>query len=200
MFSGRIRLGKTEADRRFMSGSKPKSSKALSDLAAIAFREYSPRLHAYLARRLHQGSDVPNLAMEVYERFLRTNRIESIRNPEAWLFRIAQSVVSDNRRMEASRPVRYDSNAVDEATETAELATPDTLGDQVDSEQQLQRVSEAMQELRPMHRAVLWLAVHDGLSHKEVARCTGLTAATVALYICEARAQLRSILVRRQGR
>ncbi len=183
-----------------MSGTKPKASKAWSDLAAVAFREYTPRLHAYLARRLHRGSDVPNLAMEVYERFLRTDRIESIRNPEAWLFRIAQSVVSDARRMETSRPLSYDSDAVDELTEKAEFAAPDTLGEQVDSAQELQRVGQAMMKLRPMHRAVLWLAVHDGLSHKEVARRTGLTAATVTLYVSEARAQLRSILERRQGR
>jgi RNA polymerase sigma factor (sigma-70 family) len=182
-----------------MSEPKPKASNGWSDLAGAAFREYTPRLHAYLARRLHKGSDVPNLAMEVYERFLRADRIESIRSPEAWLFRIAQSVVSDARRMEASRPLSYDSDIVDELSEKAEFAMPDTLGEQLDSQQALQRVGEAMQELRPMHRAVLWMAVHDGLSHKEVAKRTGLTPATVTLYVCEARAQLRSMLDRRQG-
>jgi RNA polymerase sigma-70 factor (ECF subfamily) len=180
-----------------MSRTKPKASKAWSDLAAVAFREYTPRLHAYLTRRLHRGSDVPNLAMEVYERFLRTDRMSSIRNPEAWLFRIAQSVISDSRRMEAMRPLSYDSDAVDELTEKAEFAMPDTLGEQLDAQQALQRVGEAMKELRPMHRAVLWMAVHEGLSHKEVAARTGLTPATVTLYVCEARAQLRSMLERR---
>jgi DNA-directed RNA polymerase specialized sigma24 family protein len=92
----------------------------------------------------------------------------------------------------------YNSDAVDELTEKAEFATPDTLGEQLDLAQALQRVGEAMQELRPMHRAVLWMAVHDGLSHKEVARRTGLTVATVTLYVCEARAQLRSLLDRRR--
>jgi RNA polymerase sigma-70 factor, ECF subfamily len=183
-----------------MSGAKPKASKAWSDVAAMAFREYTPRLHAYLARRLHEGADIPNLAMEVYERFLRTDRIESVRNPEAWLFRIAQSVVSDARRMETSRPLSYDSDTVDELTEKAQFAMPDTLGEQLDSQQALQRVGEALAELRPMHRAVLWLAVHDGLSHKAVAQRTGLAAGTVTLYVCEARAQLRSILDRRHGR
>jgi RNA polymerase sigma-70 factor (ECF subfamily) len=182
-----------------MSAARTKASKAWSDLAVVAFREYTPRLHAYLARRLHKGSDVPNLAMEVYERFLRADRADSIRNPEAWLFRIAQSVVSDARRMEASRPLSYDSDIVDQLTERAEFATPDTLCEQLDSAQTLRRVGEAMKDLRPMHRAVLWLAVHDGLSHKEIAERTGLTPATVTLYVCEARAQLRSILERRQG-
>lgn len=183
-----------------MSEAKPKASKAWSDVAATAFREYTPRLHAYLARRLSGGSDVPNLAMEVYERFLRADRSGSVRNPEAWLFRIAASVVSDARRMEASRRLTYDSDAVDELTEKAEFATPDTLGDQLDSERTLRDVGEALEHLRPMHRAVLWMAVHDGLSHKAIAERTGLKAATVMVYVCEARAQLRSILERpRQG-
>jgi len=180
-----------------MSEARPKASRAAIELAAVAFRQYAPSLHAYLTRRLHRGSDVPNLAMEVYERFLRSKHAEEVENPRALLFRIASSVIVDTLRLEASRPVTYDSDAAAKAGETLELAVPDDFGERLDHAQELRRVREAMNQLSPMHQAVLWLAVHDGLPHKDIATRTGLSTSTVGLYVCEARARLRTILERR---
>jgi RNA polymerase sigma-70 factor, ECF subfamily len=179
-----------------MSEAKFKASKTACALAAMAFRQYAPSLHAYLTRRIHGGADVPNLAMEVYERFLRTQRIETVQNPRAFLFRIARHVVADAHRLEASRPLTYDSQLAVEAGESIELASSDDFGEKLDTVQELQRVRQAMKQLSPMHQAVLWLAVHDGLSHKEVAKRMGLSVTTVGLYVCEARARLRTLLER----
>jgi RNA polymerase sigma-70 factor (ECF subfamily) len=179
-----------------MSEVRYKASKTASHLAAVAFRQYSESLHAYLVRRLHRGSDIPNLAMEIYERFLRTRQIETVDNPQAYLFRIASHVVSDAHRLEGSRPVTYNSELADEAGERPDLAVPDDIGERLDAAQELQRVRKAIEQLPAMHQTVLWLAVHDGLAHKEIARRTGLAVTTVGLYVCEARARLRTLLGR----
>ncbi len=181
-----------------MSVTKFKASGAAS-LAAVAFREYAPRLHAYLLRRMHGGADIPDLAMEVYERFLRVKRADAIENPRAYLFRIAAHVVGDARRLETQSPVTYDSEAIENAANSLELATADPVTERLDFAQELKDVYRAIGTLPAMHQAVLLLVVRDGLAHKEVARKTGLTVATVKLYVCEARARLRTVL-NRQGK
>ncbi len=182
-----------------MSQPKTKASLMAIRLADAAFRQYASHLHAYLMRRMHGEGDVPNLAMEVYERFLRVKKPEAIQNPRAYLFRIATSVVGDARRLEARSPVSYDSELLSVAGERMECSTQEDAIDEIYSAQKLQEVYDAIAQLRPMHGAVLLLAVRDDLSHKEVANRTGLTVNTVKLYVCEARAQLRAILDRQQG-
>ena len=173
-----------------------KLSPSAVEVAEVAFRQYARSLHGYLTRRIHRGADVPNLTMEIYERFLRTQQGTTVVNPRAFLFRIARHVVADAHRLEASRPLIIDSDAVDIAGQSLELTQPDDAGEQLDSERELQRVREAMKQLSPVHQAVLWLAVHDGLAHKEIARRMNLSVATVGLYVCESRARLRVLLDR----
>lgn len=183
-----------------MSATKLKATSTATRLVDIAFREYSARLHAYLMRRMHGGADTADLAMEVYERFLRVKRIDAIENPRAYLFRIASHVIGDARRLEARSPVTYDSETAESAADGLHCATGGDLSDRMSFTQELGQVYQAIEALPAMHQTVLLLAVRDGLSHKEVARKTGLTTATVKLYVCEARARLRTILERHQGR
>lgn len=179
-----------------MSTAKFKASGSASRLAAVAFREYAPRLHAYLMRRMHGSADVPDLAMEVYERFLRVKRVDAVTNPRAYLFRIASHVIGDARRLETQSPVTYDSGLVEDAADSLEFATTDAVAERLDFAEELREVYRAIEQLPAMHQAVLLLAVREGLSHKEVAQKTGLTVATVKLYVCEARARLRTLLNR----
>lgn len=181
-----------------MSVVKPKGSGAASRLASVAFSEYAPRLHAYLMRRMHGSADVPDLAMEVYERFLRVKRIDAVENPRAYLFRIASHVIGDARRLEAQSPLTYDSTALESAAGNLEPATADPIAERLHFAQELREVYRAIEKLPAMHQTVLLLAVRDGLPHKQVAQKTGLTVATVKLYVCEARARLRTLL-NRQG-
>ena len=62
-------------------------------VAAMAAR-YGPGPRRFLAVRLRNADDVPDLAQEVFLRLLRVEWYESIRSPEAYLFTIASHVVS----------------------------------------------------------------------------------------------------------
>jgi RNA polymerase sigma factor (sigma-70 family) len=159
--------------------------------ATAAFRKYAPALHRYLLRRVRRGSDVADLSQEIFERFLRVPERDSIRHPQAYLFRIASHVVSDALLRDEQSVVSYDSQALDEAAESLELATPDEMAERVGFAQELQF---ALSQLPDMHRAVILLAIRDGLSHREVACKTGLSVSTVGLYVCEARARIRAAL------
>lgn len=161
---------------------------------ALAFRQYAPRLHRYLLRRIRRNTEVSDLTQEIFERFLRSTQVEAIRNPQAYLFRIASHVVADSLLQDEQSVVTYDSEAVEDAGKRLEHSTPDDLAERLGTAQELQ---QALHELPAMHAAVLILAVREGLSHKEVARRTGLSVSTVGLYVCEARARLRVLLEER---
>jgi len=181
-----------------MSDPKFKASSSAIHLADHAYRHYLPRLHAFLSRRIHQNSDLPDLAMEVFERLLRARQADAIENPRAYLFRLASHAVGDLLRIEARSPVVYDSEVIDEVGQSLEFAAADDVAERIDRERQLRTLQQAIAALPAMHRAVLLLTVRDGLPHKEVAHRTGLTVATVGVYACEARARLRTILAQRQ--
>jgi RNA polymerase sigma factor (sigma-70 family) len=172
----------------------PQTSGIAIRAVSTAFQQYAPRLHRYLVRRIRRTVDVQDLTQEIFERFLRTQHLDSVRHPQAYLFRIASHVVADSLSQDERSVVRFDSEMVDDADRSLEHATPDALADRLGLAQELQR---GLRELPPMHAAVLLLAVRDGLSHKEVARRTGLSVSTVGLYVCEARARIRVLLAGR---
>jgi RNA polymerase sigma factor (sigma-70 family) len=175
-----------------MSEAKNDPSKSVAVGAAEAFRRYAPALHRYLVRRIRQGSEVADLSQEIFERFLRVQVRDAVRHPQAYLFRIASHVVSDALIREEQSPVTFDSEAVDAAVESIKLAVADDSAE-IGLAQELE---QALAELPDMHRAVVLLAIRDGLPHREVARRTGLTVSTVGLYVCEARARIRMHLNR----
>lgn len=174
-----------------MSDSKVNHPDSTVSAIAAAFSKYAPALHRYLLRRIRRGSDVADLTQEIFERFLRVPLADSIKYPQAYLFRIASHVVSDALLRDEQALITYDSKTADKAAENLELATPDDMSERMGFAQELQRV---LTQLPDMHRAVILLSVRDGLSHKEVARRTGLSVSTVGVYVCEARARIRTIL------
>ncbi len=181
-----------------MSDAKSKAASVPAiRLALAAFREYLPDLHAYLLRRLHRGSDVPDLTMEIYERILRNRRPEEIENPRAYIFRIAANVAREAHGLQLRSPVAFDSEASDRASR--HLPAPEDLTERLNRDQELRQLEAAIAQLPVMHQAVVALALREGLTHKEVARKTGLSVGSVGVYVCEARARMRALLNRREG-
>jgi len=169
----------------------------VTGLAGLAFRRYASDLHRYIVRRMRRDADAADLTQEIFERFLRLEKTEAVRNPQAYLFGIASHVVSDARLRDDRSLVTYDSDAVEQATGTLEHSLPDNLAEGLIAAEQLKL---ALSQLSDSHRAALLLVKRDGLSYEEVSRRMNLTVSTVALYVCEARAKVKLILKRSQGR
>src|SRR5688572_2975627 len=135
-----------------MAGIKTKPASPVSRLTLLAFRKYAPELHRYLLRRIRREADASDLTQEIFERFLRTDKAEMIRNPQAYLFGIASHVVSDARMKEDKSLVTYDSEAVGQAGEELAHALPDDLAERLGMAQELKF---ALSRLLDTHRAVL---------------------------------------------
>ncbi|MEP7246277.1 MAG: sigma factor [Gammaproteobacteria bacterium] len=62
------------------------------------------QLRRFLAARVRNVADVPDIVQEVYLRMLRIPNVESIRSPEAYLFTVAQHVVQQHTLRASGTP------------------------------------------------------------------------------------------------
>jgi len=152
-------------------------------------------------RRLHNSQNAQDLAQEVYLRLLRVEDAELIRDPLAFLYRIALNLVYEFRLRRSREPVTFDSEAAEELAErpldaAAVPAEPDA-SEQLQMEDRLRRV---LAPLPPMMRAVFVLRKRDGMSNKEIADELRISVHTVKKYLCQAVAQCRAAAQQRSGR
>ena len=138
-------------------------------------------LWAYLLRISGRRDVADDLVQESYCRFLSARLPEmDAAESRSYLFRIATNLLHDRwRRGELSEKV----SPVEQSCEE----DPETRTD----------VRRAFEQLKPRERQLLWLAHVEGFDHKEIARLTGLRAASVRVLLFRARRELASALRKR---
>ena len=139
-------------------------------------------LWAYIAR-LSGRPDVANdLLQETYCRFL-TAKLGNAELAEAkpYLFRIATNLLHD--RWRKGEDTRW--------SEPAEIGFERDLDTQID-------VRDLMQQLKPRERQLLWLAYVEGMTHNEIAKCTGLRSMSVRILLFRARQKAAELLGRKE--
>lgn len=143
---------------------------------------HGERLRRFLATRLYRArQDVPDLVQEVYMRLLRVERPDSIRNPEAYLFTIANHVLYQHTLRKVTAHETSNLDAFD--------AAPDPDADpasRAELQQRLQKVDAALGQLSEKAQAALILYRRDGFSLEEVAVHLGVSLAMVKKYLAKA--------------
>lgn len=148
-------------------------------------RAWNASLTRYLRRRLPGRIDPEDLAQEVYVRLLRVEQLEHIKEPQAYLYRVASNVAAEWRmRAVHARP---HSNA--ELENLVAAATPESL---LDDEQVAAQLDSALESMTPMVRAVMYLKLREDMSHEEIANHLGVTQRMVRRMLTTGYAQLRA--------
>ena len=115
--------------------------------------------------------------MRMGGRFFSMNRIWF---GEVWVRRRSFSSLSSDGQEDPAGRIR-DRGSPDPAA-TAEAREADAM------------MGRALAQLRPEHRAALWLREHDGLPYQEIAAALGATLAEVKIWIHRARKRLVELL------
>lgn len=170
---------------------KAKQLDAAARLAAVAFRKYETALHRYVLKRLRRPQDTADITQDIFERFLKVDRAEAIRNPQAYLFGIASHVVSEARYSHEHDPVTYDSEVMEKRTEAAGAGGPDEIADTLGMQRD---IVNALQTLPDSYLAAVLLVKSEGLSYEEAAKEAGFTESTIGTYLTHARAKLKLVL------
>lgn len=157
---------------------KPRSSASVE----ATIRAYDRELHGFLLRRLRgRAESSEDIRQEVYLRMLRFTDAELVREPRAYLYRVARNVLHDKLLLVEREQTIFDAPS-DGVTEDQTR--------QVDNARDLESI---LSQLPPLYRAVLLLRTTQGLSYSEIAQELKLSIHTVKKYMHSALVQCRLI-------
>jgi RNA polymerase sigma factor (sigma-70 family) len=151
-------------------------------------RRWNSGLTRFLERRVGTRVDAQDLAQEVYLRLLRTEQLDLVLEPQAYLYRVASNVAAEWRvRACHARP-----HSAEELEALVELTTPESL---IDDALDRARFETALRAMSPMLRAVVFLKLRDGMTHEQIARHLGITGRMVRRFLAAGYAELRRRLI-----
>jgi len=152
-------------------------------------RDYAQDLRRFLAKRRFIESDINDVCQEVYLRLLRFERPQVVKNPAAYLFRVAANVAHDFKL----RQTRWVSLAPQELEEMQGDLRPEDVADAAAVHRALY---QALARLPPVPRAALVLQAREDLSLEEIAQRLGTTRRAVRRAITRGHELLREALHR----
>lgn len=149
------------------------------------FRRWGSPLRKFLARR-HRvaGADLDDVAQEVFLRLLRSDRVELINHPQAYLFRMAMHVAAEWAMLARNRLP----HAAAGLEELMEEGGPE---EQIERDAERQAVARALGVLPPRQREILRLIYGEDLSHAQIAERLEVSERIVKRDIIKAYATLR---------
>lgn len=164
---------------------------AASQFVAEVAAQYGRRLRRFLAVRLRNADDVPDLAQEVFLRLLRVDRHEEIRSAEAYLFTVASHVIHQHAVKRSAVPAPVDIADVFNELQTnpAEGPVPTLEG-----EQKFEELERILADLPTRAGAALVLNRIGGYSVQEVADRLGVSRETAKKDLARAIAHCRNHL------
>jgi RNA polymerase sigma-70 factor (ECF subfamily) len=166
-----------------MAGAQP-----VSCMEENAFRtfylEIAPALQGYIRKTCGNASLAEDILQEAFYRFLRAE-LPEMDPPQrkAYLFKIASSLLIDHWRREGRE--KFWKN----------LWNPPA----VRHDEPRDDVSNALFELKPGERALLWLAYVEGFDHSEIASALGLKEKSIRVLLFRSRKKLAHVLERNAG-
>jgi RNA polymerase sigma-70 factor (ECF subfamily) len=159
-----------------------------NDSLLIGWRQrWNRSLLRFLGRRTQAGVDVEDLAQETYLRLLRARDLADVRNPQAYLLRVASHVASEWRNRQ---PPEELFETVDEGA-LVDDAVPEVA---LEAEISRRQLDQALQDVSPTTRAVVLLRYREGRQCKEIARDLKLTERQVRRHLTRAFERLRQAL------
>jgi RNA polymerase sigma-70 factor (ECF subfamily) len=155
--------------------------------------------HAELLRFLGARlplADADDLAQECYLRLQRYEHLLAVRDPKAFLFRVAVNLLTDRARQHARRQRDLQRLGVavhfEDATDApcGNSAPDDVLA----AEQALRSIATTLERLPTKCRRALLMQRIEGLSHDEIAATLRVSKSMVEKYIARAVGALRAAL------
>jgi RNA polymerase sigma-70 factor (ECF subfamily) len=154
----------------------------------VAWRQrWNRNLFQFLGRRVRAAVDIEDLAQETYLRLLRARDLSEVRNPQAYLLRVASHVLLEWR----DHQPRADSIVTLDDELLADECPPEF---ELEASLSQQRLDLALTTAPAMMRAVLLLKLRDECSSQDIANSLGITVRQVKRYLARGYERLRSAL------
>ena len=155
--------------------------------------EYGPALRRFFSKRAG-AADAEDLVQEVFLRLQARAAGDAVENVERYLFRIANNVLVDRHRSEASHGLTY-ADPIDLAYQLADDVSPERT---LVAKQTLGQLSVALRELPPRTREAFIFHRFEEMTYPVIARRMGISVTGVEKLIKRALAQLALKVERRR--
>jgi len=159
------------------------------------YRQYHWALRTFLARRSLNRDEVADIVQETYCRIHQVGNVDEIRNPKAFLFRVASNVWLNERKLRRNEMERA----------TADLGSLDVASDEpgpyrsVMGEQELALVRVALEELSPTCRTAFVMNRFENMTYPQIASKLELSVSMIEKHISYAISHMRKRLEDRRG-
>jgi RNA polymerase sigma factor (sigma-70 family) len=157
------------------------------------FAEHGTALQGFFRRRIRAKADAPDLAQEVYLRMLRVSDADAIRNPELYLYTVANNLVKEHAVLDRRQAIDVD---IDDTTVQQQLGDLPAFDGEVDASQRMQRLRVVLAQLSPKCRAAVVLHYKQGLHYEEIAEQLGVSTHMVKKYLAQALVHCRRRMAR----
>ncbi|MBY8823315.1 RNA polymerase sigma factor [Sphingomonas colocasiae] len=157
------------------------------------YREAAPSLRRFFKNRLRDGDAADDMVQETFLRLSGSAAPRALRNPAAWLQRVARNLVFDR-----TRRARAHGAPVHLALDEAEL--PPVAPDQLlalEAEDMQRCYEAALAALTARTREIFLLHRIDELGYREIAGRLGISVATVEYHMMRALAHFDRMLGQR---
>jgi RNA polymerase sigma-70 factor (ECF subfamily) len=160
------------------------------------FLEQERAIKRFLRRFSARSHDVDDLAQETFIRAFAAEKVQDVREPRAFLFRIAKNLALNEQAKWSNAKTDLladfaDSDVIPNEADT----TPD---DYVDARQRVRLLAAAVAALPPQCGRVFILRKVHGLSQKDIAEQLGISVSTVEKHIAAGHVKCSEYL-RRHG-
>ena len=161
-------------------------------LASIE-RSHGQRLRRFLSARLRNATaDTSDLMQEVYLRLLRIEDHTAIRNPQAYLFTIANHVLHQHTLHQSTA---LESVVLMEAEPRLQAEPEADPARQIEMEQAFEDVGRSLLKLSPNAYTTLILSRYEGMPLKDIGERLGVSRAQVKKYLARALIHVRQRLM-----
>jgi RNA polymerase sigma-70 factor (ECF subfamily) len=151
-------------------------------------RYYAPLL-SFFRKRTRNSPEVQDLVQQVFLRLAQRPEMESVENPDAYIFQTASNALKDHyRRTESRGKVLIEDPDDSGASQNARSElSPDRV---LQGQEAMSDLIHALRELPERTRDVFMLRCLEGLKHGEVAQLLGLSVRAVEKHTAKALAHL----------
>lgn len=146
----------------------------------------------FLRRRVRIAVDIEDLAQETYIRLLRVRDLTEVRNPQAYLLKVAGHVITEWRERQPPEdplPLLDEDQLIDESNFECEL----------DAQITQQRLDQVLANASAVTRSVLLLRFRDELTQKEIAQALTMTERQVRRHLMKGYEYLRQSFTELNG-
>ena len=150
-------------------------------------QRWNRSLLQFWGKRVRSAVDIEDLAQETYLRLLRARDLGEVRNPQAYLLRVASHVLiewRDHQPRPESLVEMDDDLLIDDCPPEFELEASISQ----------ERLNHTLAAVSPTMRTVLLLRLRDERSCKDIAQELDLTLRQVRRYLARGYEQLRTAL------